>query len=322
MDSGLPTLGTLLDRYFQLKLLAPPSRARYDLAVRNLAASIGGPLAHPSDVALARVTVDALLLFRAQALRRMRPVSFNTERRHLSALLSFAVRQRWLAENPCREVAPAPQARPLPKSIARADMLSAITLLEPARSTGGKIKRADLVQPQWFWVTVLKTFYFTGMRKRQLIGLRWEDLDFGALTIRMRSETSKNRREWLIPLPDALVAGLMELQARTVEIRGAAISGSQVFCLPMFSTRARSFRSREMRADNLDHFFQRLRKLLPADAPRITAHRIRHTTATILANSVQNLKLVQEQLGHSSILTTYGYVHPDLKSMRDALTAL
>ena len=75
-------------------------------------------------------------------------------------------------------------------------------------------------------------------------------------------------------------------------------------------------------ADNVDSFFQRLRKLMPRDSPRISAHKIRHTTATQLANRVKNLKVVQQQLGHSSILTTYCYVHPDMESMREAIAGL
>ncbi|MBL8326800.1 MAG: tyrosine-type recombinase/integrase, partial [Rubrivivax sp.] len=105
-------------------------------------------------------------------------------------------------------------------------------------------------------------------------------------------------------------------------IVGYELEARQVFCLPLFSARPGAFKSREMKAHNLDGFFRRLRQHQPASMPRISAHRIRHTTATILANAVPNLKVVQQQLGHTSISTTYGYVHPDLSAMRNALGAL
>jgi integrase len=114
----------------------------------------------------------------------------------------------------------------------------------------------------------------------------------------------------------------MNLMSETQRIVGHDLKDRQVLCLPLFSDRSAAFVSREMRAHNLDSFFRRLRKNLPASMPRISAHRIRHTTATILANAVPNLKVVQQQLGHTSISTTYGYVHPDLNAMRDALGAL
>lgn len=322
MDSGTQTLESLYQRYTKVNLLSERTRQRYWLVTRNLAAYMRGPTAGPQSVRLAQVEVDVLLGFRDWCLQRMRPVSFNTERCHLSALLNFAVRQRWLATNPMREVPRAPVPKLLPKSIPRPDMQVYIALLETAHQLDPAGRRQDLLDPQWFWLAVVKTFYMTGMRKRQLLGLRWDDLDFTARTIKLRAATSKTRREWLVPMPDALLHNLVTLRARTWEVRGHDIGEHQVFCLPLFSLWADRFKFRELRPDTLDNFFQRLRRHLPKGAPRLTAHRIRHTTATILANNVTNLKLVQEQLGHSSILTTYGYVHPDLPSMRKALEAL
>jgi integrase len=281
-----------------------------------------GQIAHRSDVQLSQITVDELLKFRDWCLKRMRPTSFNTERCHLSALFNYATRQGWMAVNPFREVPRAPVMKLLPKSLPRPDMQNYISLLATAYRLNSQGRHVDLIDPQWFWLTVVTTFYQTGMRKRQLLGLKWSDIDFTSKTIRLRAETSKTRREWMVPLPDALLPALVVLRQRTLEIRGNGIGEHQVFCLPMFSRRGDCFRRREMSPDNLNAFFQRLRRHVPRDTPRLSAHRIRHTTATILANSVPNLKVVQEQLGHSSILTTYGYVHPDLTAMRKALDNL
>lgn len=45
--------------------------------------------------------------------------------------------------------------------------------------------------------------------------------------------------------------------------------------------------------------------------------------ATKLANNSEiNIKTVSELLGHSSISTTYIYVHPDMDNMREALEFL
>lgn len=322
METQSSTLGSLLQVYTSVKLLAEPSKLRYELAARNLALYVGGLTAHPSDIALTRITAEILVGFRATLLQRVKPTTFNTERRHLVALFNAAVRLGLMPINPFRDVHAAPQPKLLPKAIPKPDFLTAVRLLESGSGNDRGQDNGELINPQWFWLGVLKTFYFTGMRKRQLIGLRWEDLDFQAMTIRLRAETSKTRREWLVPLPIPLVGDLNLLRIRTIEVRREIPELSQVFCLPLFSARKRTFADREMSADNVDSFFQRLRRLLPRGHPRISAHRIRHTTATILANKVKNLKIVQEQLGHSSILTTYGYVHPDLEAMREALGAL
>lgn len=299
-----------------------PSQARYDLAVRNLTRFVGGPTAQPSDIELRRVTPDLLLDFRAWSLSRMKPVSFNTERRHLSAIFNGAIKHGLMASNPFALVPGAPVPRAAPKAISKASIVAYIDWLGSARQLDQRGRHVDVVPPQWFWRTVLKTFYLTGMRKRQLLGLIWDDLNFDAQTIYLSDASSKTRRGWHIPLPAALAPELQLLRTRTVEATDEQLGRRQVFCLPLFSPRRSTFAHGVMRPDNLDHFFQRLRKAVPLDLPRVSAHRIRHSTATILANSVSNLKVVQEQLGHSSITTTYLYVHPDIESMRTALEAL
>ena len=316
------TLDDLHCAYMRLNMLAESTQQRYDLVVRNLSRHLCGDTAHPSDIGLNKITVDAALSFREWSLKRMRPTSFNSERRHLSALFNFAIRQKRMDANPFHDVTGAPVMRLLPKSLPLQDMRRYIEVLATGVTTDRWGRSVDLFPPQWFWLATIKTFYYTGMRKRQLIGLVWQDIDFFSKTIRLRAQTSKTRREWLIPLPTALIGDLQLLRARTTEIRGHGMGEQQVFCLPLFSTWKENFVKRQMSGDNLDNFFQRLRKQMPADMPRLSAHRIRHTTATILANSVPNLKVVQEQLGHSSITTTYGYVHADMAAMRKAVETL
>lgn len=324
MDLGTPadTIATLLNRHLRTNILAAPTKARYELVARNLAKFMGGETAQPSDIPLSRITADLMIDFRTWSLLRMRAVSFNTERRHLSVLFNVAVRDGKMSFNPFRSVPSAPVTRALPKALTKDSMTDYMDWLKTAGRMDSKGKPVDLVQPQWFWHIVLRTFYFTGMRKRQLLGLTWNDIDFQGKTILLAATSSKTRREWKVPLPDPLADDLRELQRRTQEVTKEALGPRQVFCLPLFSERRTTFRHAHMRPDNLDNFFQRLRRAMPADAPKLSAHRIRHTTSTILANNVKNLKVVQEQLGHSSINTTYIYVHPDMDAMRKALESL
>ncbi|CAD5366909.1 conserved hypothetical protein [Rubrivivax sp. A210] len=317
-----PTLASLLAHYLRIRILTGATVARYDLVVRNLTRFIGGATAAPSDIALNRVTPDVMLDFRAWSLKRMRPVSFNTERRHLSVLFNAAVQEGWMLSNPLRKVQGAPVTQLLPKALPRDSMQAYMEWLRTSKALNKRGMEVDLIQPQWFWLIVLRTLYYTGMRKRQLLGMVWEDIDFVDKTIKMAATSSKTRREWLVPLPDQLLPDLLTLRSRTQELYKGQMDRKQVFCLPLFSERRTTFRHATMRPDNLDNFFQRLRRAMPVDAPRLSAHRVRHTTSTILANNVPNLKVVQEQLGHASINTTYLYVHPDMQAMRKALATL
>ena len=55
----------------------------------------------------------------------------------------------------------------------------------------------------------------------------------------------------------------------------------------------------------------------------VSSHRFRHTFATKLANNGQtSIKTVQSLLGHRSVHTTLGYVHPSMDDMRRAVSLL
>lgn len=322
MESLERSLGWLCEEYLRFKVLAPETCRRYRLSATNLARHLAGPTAKPGSIAVHAITADVLIDFRDACRKRMKAVSVNTERRHLSALFNFGCRLDLLPRNPYREVPAVPTPQPRPKALPKKDMLQFMAFLESDRRVDDTRRVVDVISPQWFWLSVLRTFYFTGMRRAQLLGLVWDDVSFDDQTIRLRSETSKTRREWFVPLSPALALDLLHLMERTKEVVGANLRGRQVFCLPLFSLHSAAFLSREMKTHNLDNFFRRLRALVPPSMPRLSAHRIRHTTATILANAVPNLKVVQQQLGHTSISTTYAYVHPDIEAMRDALSAL
>jgi len=54
----------------------------------------------------------------------------------------------------------------------------------------------------------------TGRRLGSIRQLRWDDVDFGASTIRWRAETDKKAKEWVVPMPPALRDELSSFRER------------------------------------------------------------------------------------------------------------
>ncbi len=54
--------------------------------------------------------------------------------------------------------------------------------------------------------------------------------------------------------------------------------------------------------------------------PNLTRHGLRHTGATWLADAGVPLHVLQRILGHASIETTKGYLHPDHRHLSEAAT--
>lgn len=162
----------------------------------------------------------------------------------------------------------------------------------------------------------------TGMRQGELLGLRWNDLDFalhearitqtfyrlGGKAIFKAPKTEKARRT--VALPSVLVEALRsvrETQERyKQEFREAYHNNGLVFCQPD---------GKPLHAHNIvRRDFRRV--MARAGAPRIRFHDLRHCHATMLLQQGVHPKVVQERLGHSTpafTLHVYSHVLPGMR---------
>jgi integrase len=172
------------------------------------------------------------------------------------------------------------------------------------------------LQPGWLWAIVVRAIWFTGVRRRQIVELRWGDLDLQAGSWLIRAETSKTHREWRLPLTPQLIEDFTEVLRRTTEkLNRKPSRNHQVFNVSLFYKRYKGPRLRE---DQIGGFFHRLSEAL---GEPITPHRMRHTMATQLAVH-GDIRTLQEILGHSNLSTTMCYVHPDMSRMRTLIERL
>jgi integrase len=174
------------------------------------------------------------------------------------------------------------------------------------------------------WITALTT----GMRRGELLGMRWRDIDFerGVLNVQQclvavageryfePPKTAKGRR--VVALSSETVAALREHRARQ-NVRRLALGpawrdGDLVFTVD---------NGGPIWPDDVSHRFAAL--VEKAGVPCIRLHGTRHTHATLLLRKGVHLKIVSERLGHSGIQMTadvYSHVTPDMQ--RDAARAI
>jgi integrase len=170
--------------------------------------------------------------------------------------------------------------------------------------------------------TIYDGFIFTGMRRGELLGLNWSDIDFKNGKIRIsRSlartikrglflkdvKTQSSRRQ--ISISSYLIEKLKkhkEKQDQVKEQLGAAYHDQDlVFC---------TYTGNLKDPRNLLREFDRYIK--KAEVPKITLHDLRHLHATLLLIYGENPKVVAERLGHAEVGTTldiYSHVNQDLQ---------
>ncbi|TYO97714.1 phage integrase family protein [Xenorhabdus doucetiae] len=163
----------------------------------------------------------------------------------------------------------------------------------------------------WYWLTVLDTLRFTGMRLNQLLHLRLRDVNLENNSIELRVEGSKNHSEWRIPMIRQLKPRLAQLveQAKAC----GAEDDDPLFDLSRLRLRYHgqvTSYSYDRENQYIRSFFYRLSKKCGF---AVSPHRFRHTLATELMKSPdRNLHLVKCLLGHRSLATTMEYIDIDM----------
>nr|WP_326541720.1 integron integrase [Pseudorhodoferax sp.] len=265
-------------------------------------------LRHPAD--LGKDDIEGFLTYLAVD----RQVAVSTHRQALSALLFLygkvlEVQLPWMAEI----------GRPVPKR-------RLPVVLTPDEVT------AVLTGLDGVHLLLARLLYGTGMRITEALQLRVKDVDFGQRAIFVRE--GKGGKDRVVMLPQALLADLRaQLAGNRLVWSADAAAGQAGVQLPAALERkypragaswawfwvfpqdrlSVDPRSGVIRRHHLfDETFQRAFKRAVQQAgvaKPATPHTLRHCFATHLLQSGNDIRTVQELLGHADVATTMVYTH-------------
>lgn len=166
-----------------------------------------------------------------------------------------------------------------------------------------------------------------GMRRGEVLGVRWSDIDFDANVIHVRQQLQRVEGV-LLPGPVKTNAGRRTIpmlsEIRAALMRRAALDGIDLEAIdltaptpdPLLILTARN--GRPVDPKNFVRSFHDIRT--KAKLPRITVHHTRHTAATLLKGLGVQAREAQLILGHSNVMTTQQiYQHADVTLQRRAL---
>jgi integrase len=196
-------------------------------------------------------------------------------------------------------------------------------------SPEGEIKAWDAEELQIFlrhvrtdwWYPFMRLAAMTGMRRGEVLGLRWSDLDFdrGSLAVRQAIvaagydtylDTPKSHRPRTIDLDPKTMKALRRRRKEQLEDRLA--SGDSYLGSDLVFTKADGSL---VHPDTFTQAFDR--KVEQTGLRRITLHGLRHTHATLLLKAGVPVQVVSQRLGHSDpgfTLRLYGHVLPSMQA--------
>lgn len=222
----------------------------------------------------------------------------------LKAMLNDAVRWGVVARSPARDVSP-PRVQRRPVAAWSPDDATRFAAAAEQDEQGA------------LWVVAVGC----GLRRGELLGLQWRDLDLDAGVLRVERQAGQ-RRTVGPPKTDAsrrpvwlsarVVAALRRQRARQAAWRLRAGEAWQDGGWVFTNELGRSLNTWEFAES-----YERLCAL--AGVPRLTPHACRHTYATNALRAGVHPRIVQESLGHTKVSTTLDtYSHPDAEAHRDA----
>ncbi|MDD4169585.1 MAG: tyrosine-type recombinase/integrase [Desulfotomaculaceae bacterium] len=225
--------------------------------------------------------------------------------RILSSILKDAVQWQVIVSNPCERVKPPKVTKKQAVCYDEEQAAAMLTALE---------------EEELKYRALINLALFTGLRRGELMGLTWADVDFegGTLEVRQASQylpgqgiftkSPKNESsERLMALPSFLVDLLRQYRKEQLQERlkvGDLWQDSD----RLFVT----WDGQPMHPDTVSGWFPKF--LERHGLPHLPFHGIRHTAATMLINQNLPVKNISGRMGHSNISTTMNIYGHYLKS--------
>jgi site-specific recombinase XerD len=279
--------------------LAPMTCSAYE---RDVSACLGYLQGEGIDE-LAEVKVTHLRAFLASE-HNTRPAASSQARTTaaLECFFRFLVEEERLLRDPALPLRTPKKSEALPDVLTMGELerlLSATARAELwQRHFAGKLERDRLL---------LALLAYGGLRRSELLGLDWDDVDLSRRLVRIRK--AKGGRQRTIPIHPALAPLFAEYyatrlplteQAVFVGVQGGRLNVTQL---------AQTFRHYVEASGVNEH-------------KHVTPHTLRHVFATELLHAGANLRQIHELLGHKHLDSTQRYTRVNAHELRGAIKRL
>ncbi len=148
---------------------------------------------------------------------------------------------------------------------------------------------------------IMDLFYQTGIRRNELIQLKFQDVSFSEKQIKVLGKRNKER---IIPVNDELLNQLENY----IEVRKIQFPGSHE--LLFLTQKGKPFYDKLV-YNIVNHYLG-----LVSTKHKKSPHMLRHSFATHLLNRGAELNAVKELLGHSSLSATQVYTHGSIEQLK------
>jgi site-specific recombinase XerD len=286
----VPTLGELKDIFLVASKLEnrPSTHAVNEIRIQHLLDYFG------KDGKADKITTDDVNAYRLHRLKSVTKTTINKEIIKLGQLLDIAVKDKALLINPARQIKRYKETKKRkPRSLSTDEIKALLGTAAVEKNLMAGIA-----------YSIICTYLYTGMRRKELLWLEKEDVDLEKRRINIQAK--------------------LDFETKTGQSRTVGINPHLVrILMPFMKTEGRFvFGNHEpiMTPNSLGRGFKKI--VNNAELPdTISLHSLRHTYITHLLEAGVNPRRVQELAGHRDFSTTWEYSHvlPSNETAEDRL---
>lgn len=235
--------------------------------------------------------------------RGLSPKNIRDTYNNINAAMKKALVLRMIPYNPCEGVV-LPKLKRYKAKVYNINMIHQV--LSVAEGT-------DMYLPILLCTTA-------GLRRGELLALRWEDIDFQNNILKVRSNLVRGEKDYIIKEPKS-EAGIRDIHIGSEVVsylkkeRAKYVTDMMNYGIGFrnYGFVIRQYDGSPLKPDSMSRKWRRF--LETNNLPPIRFHDLRHSHATALIQAGVSPKVVQERLGHSDVqitLNTYTHVLPEM----------
>jgi site-specific recombinase XerD len=234
--------------------------------------------------------------FDGRTKRNWKPNSFICFYHSLTVFFKWCVGEKYLTKNPVEDMEIPKVEKRLPSCLTKQD---ALKLLEVVYNYPYDFKFLRYRNH-----AIFSTFLFSGLRKKELLKLKYTDVDVENLSIFVNQ--GKGGKDRIIPMCSALAQSLKRYLDERKRLNKT--------CPEFFASLNRNSGFTDMGLRNL------VRKMKATSKINFTVHKLRHSFATMMLTGGCDIYSLSKMMGHSDIKTTTIYLSASAEHLRLQMT--
>lgn len=220
------------------------------------------------------------------------PATFISYHNTLNVFFTWCIKEKYLTINPTADIEVPKLNKSLPPKLNRQE---ALRLLEIVYNYPYPYKFLRYRNH-----AIFATFIFAGLRRKELLNLKFTDVDLENLTLFVRQ--GKGSKDRIIPMSYRLAEILKTYLRERTRLRKT--------CPEFFTSLNRNMGFNQTGLKRL------VEKMREASGLRFSSHKLRHTFATLMLEGGCDIYSLSRMMGHSDIKTTTIYLSASAEHLR------